>query len=152
MRSRAARGGTGACGSGVPLPEGSTSRRASIVNRKKSQAIFSIPRLRLRRQKAWFLPPASARSYGRGALANDLAAARGTGPDAAATDIRHHDARSRFAAHLARLVDGLLERGFHAFRKFPERLIERLRLDVEHERQHARRREQLRLPGEQHFA
>src|SRR5262245_30306863 len=36
-----------------------------LVYWKKSQAIFSIPRLRFRRQKAWFLPPASPRSYAR---------------------------------------------------------------------------------------
>src|SRR6185295_18106917 len=34
----------------------------------KSQAIFSIPRLRSRRQNAWFLPPASSRSYARPAM------------------------------------------------------------------------------------
>jgi len=29
------------------------------------EAIFSIPHLRFRRQKAWFLPPAPSRSYAR---------------------------------------------------------------------------------------
>jgi hypothetical protein len=39
--------------------------RSISVHGKKSQAIFSRPRLRFRRQKAWFLPPAASRSYAR---------------------------------------------------------------------------------------
>src|SRR6185312_5043351 len=42
--------------------------RHVFINGKKSQAIFSIPRLRSRRQNAWFLPPASSRSYARPAM------------------------------------------------------------------------------------
>src|SRR6185295_12966183 len=44
--------------------------RPPLVNWKKSPAIFSIPRLRFRRQKAWFLPPGTSRSYAPSADAN----------------------------------------------------------------------------------
>src|SRR5580700_2390899 len=61
----------------------------------------------------------------------------GAGPDTAA-DLRHHDARSRLAAQLACLVDGLLERHLDAVGELAESLGQRLGLDLEAERQHAR--------------
>src|SRR6516164_2814600 len=50
------------------------------------------------------------------------------------TDIGHDDAGCGFAAQLARFIDGLLERRLHAFGEFPQRLIERARLDLKPER------------------
>src|SRR6516225_12106868 len=73
----------------------------------------------------------------------------GTYPSA---NLGYHDARSRLATQLARLIDRLLERRFHAFREFLQGLGERPRLDFEPERQHARGRQELRLPREQYRA
>src|SRR5215468_3300289 len=82
----------------------------------------------------------------------DLAATLGRAGAYRTTHIRHDDARGGFAAQLARLIDGLLERRLHALGEFLQRLIERLRLDLEPERQNARRSQELRLAGEEHRA
>src|SRR5215469_18652170 len=75
----------------------------------------------------------------------DLAATCGRSRDRAnpATDLRHEDAGGSLASQLARLIDRLLECRLHAFGEFLQRLFQCLRLDLEPERQHARRGEQL---------
>src|SRR5271154_1784324 len=91
--------------------------------------------------KALGAPGAARRATGsvsRTRLRKLYLAAAGGGPGANATaDVRNHDARGRLAAHLARLIDRLVERDLHPFRELDERLRERRGLDLEPERQHA---------------
>jgi len=78
---------------------------------KKSPAIFSIPRLRLRRQKAWFLPPALARSYARACMSSkrirvlvvdDSALVRGILSDVLSSDPAIEVVGTAGDAHIAR--------------------------------------------------
>src|SRR5271170_4367509 len=64
----------------------------------------------------------------------------------ARANLRNDNAGGGLAAHLARLVDRLGERHPHAIGEFLHRFGEGLRLDLEPERQHARRCQKLRLP------
>ena len=64
--------------------------------------------------------------------------------------IGHHDARRGLAAHLARFFDGLLDGDLHRVGEFVAGVFERARLELERQRQHAGRRQQLGLAGVQH--
>src|SRR5205807_3684376 len=101
---------------------------------------------------SWAAQEADAEYVSLASRKFDLAAACGRTrprPDIARSDIGHDDARGGFPAQLAGLVDRLLQRDLDAFWKLLQSLLERARLDLEHERQNARRRQQLRLTGEQ---
>src|SRR5579862_2466858 len=83
----------------------------------------------------------------------DLSATGGrTWAQAAATHFGDNDAGSLFAAHLARFVDGLLERTFHAIGESLEGLFHRLGIDLKHQRKHTRGGQELGLPGEKYLA
>src|SRR5579872_1572449 len=70
----------------------------------------------------------------------------------ARTYLRHDDSRCSLAPHLASFVDRLLERTLDALGKLAQGLFHRRSLDLEYERQHTRRRQELRLPREQNGA
>src|SRR6185312_3147408 len=94
-----------------------------LVDWKRSQAIFSIPRLRCRRQKAWFLPPAGSRSYARAgseeprasgavyvAIAKVLETSDDGNDEHGGDDTQHHERRPGESKALARGGD---DYGFH---------------------------------------
>jgi dipeptidyl-peptidase-4 len=62
----------------------------------------------------------------------------------------HDDARRGFTAHLARFLDGLLDRDLHGIREFVAGLFERRGFELECQWQNARRCQELRLARVQH--
>src|SRR5438270_11288967 len=77
-------------------------------------------------------------------------ASGGTWPHAA-THLGDDNPGSLLAAHLTRLVDSLLECLLHALRKLLERVLQAVCLDLKRKREHPCRRQQLRLPREEHM-